>query len=80
MSSYMDHRIPNKLQTSGQFSSRIDPEVRLEEVMQLIGEKVRKYRRNKGQSQEQLGELVHLLEKYGELVLVWNGVKLPSCD
>lgn len=28
------------------------------EVMQLIGEKVRKYRRQKGMSQEQLGEIV----------------------
>ena len=28
------------------------------EVMQLIGEKVREYRRQKGLSQEQLGELV----------------------
>jgi transcriptional regulator with XRE-family HTH domain len=27
-------------------------------VMQLIGEKVRKYRRQKGMSQEQLGEIV----------------------
>jgi len=27
--------------------------------MQLIGERVRKYRRQKGWSQEQLGELVH---------------------
>ena len=27
--------------------------------MQLIGERVRKYRREKGWSQEQLGELVH---------------------
>ena len=24
--------------------------------------------------------IVRLLEKYGELVLVWNGVKLPSDD
>ncbi len=28
------------------------------EVMQLIGERIRKYRRQKGLSQEQLGELV----------------------
>ena len=28
------------------------------EVMQLIGERVRKYRRQKGMSQEQLGEIV----------------------
>jgi transcriptional regulator with XRE-family HTH domain len=28
------------------------------EVMQLIGDKVRKYRRQKGLSQEQLGEIV----------------------
>lgn len=28
-------------------------------MMQLIGERVRKYRRQKGWSQEQLGELVH---------------------
>ena len=27
--------------------------------MQLIGDKIRKYRRQKGLSQEQLGELVH---------------------
>jgi transcriptional regulator with XRE-family HTH domain len=27
--------------------------------MQLIGERVRKYRRQKGFSQEQLGEMVH---------------------
>ena len=29
------------------------------EVMQLIGERVRKYRRQKGWSQEQLGAMVH---------------------
>lgn len=24
--------------------------------------------------------IIRLLEKHGELVLVWNGVKLPSLD
>ena len=39
--------------------SRIDPEVRPEEVMQLIGDRIRALHRQRGWSQEQLGEMVH---------------------